>query len=117
MNGYVQVILDCYHHKSPNKPQLHPHKNTDISYESTVQYSAKADSIPPLNTLVIKRVQVIVGVLLYYAQAVDNNLIVDISAIGDQQASAIKYNLDAMTQLLDYVATYQNDDTTYRAEA
>ena len=84
MNEYVQGILDCYRHVSPKKIQIYPHKKIDISHDSMFQYSTEADSSPPLNILVIKRVQGIVGVLLYYVRAIDTNPLVSLSTIGYQ---------------------------------
>ena len=62
-----------------------------------VQYAAEANSIPHLNTLGIKQVQGIVSSLLYYVWSANNNLLVYLSAIGDQQASATTLKLDAIT--------------------
>ena len=46
------------------------------------------DTIPPLNDKGIKRVQGILGDLLYVGKAVNNKLLVALSAIGAQQAAA-----------------------------
>ena len=43
---------------------------------------------PPLNEKGIKRIQGIVGALLYAGRAVNNKLIVALSAIGAQQSAA-----------------------------
>ena len=73
------------------------------------------DTSAPLNASGIKRVQGIVGALLYYARAVDNKLLVALNAIGTQQAAATEAAAAAISQLLDYVATYPNDGTIYRS--
>ena len=54
----------------------------------------------------IKRVQDIVGALLYYARAFDNKLLVALSTIGGQQAADTEKTNEAINQLLDYCATY-----------
>ena len=64
------------------------------------------DNSPPLNDKGIKRVQGIVGDLLYFWIAVNNKLIVALSAIGAQQAAATEETADSIEKLLDYVATY-----------
>ena len=46
------------------------------------------DTSPPLNDKGIKRLQGIVGALLYVGRSVNNKLLVDLSAIGAQQAAA-----------------------------
>ena len=62
-----------------------------------------------------KRVQGIVGALLYYAHDVDNKLLFCLSAIGAQQASATQQTNEAIDQILDYCATYPADGILYRS--
>ena len=47
--------------------------------------------------------------IIYVGRAVNNKLLVALSAIGAQQASATEDTAAAMEQLLDYVETYPND--------
>ena len=54
------------------------------------------------------------GALLYVGRAVHNKLLVELSAIGPQQASVTEDTAAASGQLLDYVATYPNDDILFR---
>ena len=117
MNGYVQDTLYFYHCTPPKKIQLSPHKHTYISYGYSVQYAMKANSIPPLNLLVIKLFQFIVFVLLYYSWSVDNKLPVALGAIGSHQSSATERTSAAITQLLNYIATYPNYIITYCASS
>ena len=72
------------------------------------------NTIPPLNEKGIKRVQVIVGSLLYVGGAVNKKLLVALSAIGAQQSSATEETAAAIEQLLDYVATYPDDGIIFR---
>jgi hypothetical protein len=60
-------------------------------------------------------VQEIVGSLLYYAQAVDNKLLVALSAIAACQAKVTVATEQAVNLLLNYVATYPNDGIVYCA--
>ena len=62
-----------------------------------------------------KRIQEIIGALLYYARAFHNKLLLALSAIGDQQAAATEDTSDTIKQILDYVVTYPNDGIVYRA--
>ena len=64
---------------------------------------------PPLDSQGTKRVQGIVGALLYYAHAVNNKLLVGLSAIGSQQASAKQRTNEPIDQILDYCTTYPVD--------
>ena len=54
------------------------------------------------------------GALLYVGRAVNNKLLVALSAIGAQQAAATEDTAVAIEQLLDYVATYPNDGILFR---
>ena len=99
----------------PLKPQLSPHKHREIQYGAKTQTAIEADTSPPLDAKGVKRVQQIVGGLLYYARAVDNKLLVALNAIGMQQSAATEDTDTAVSQLLDYVATYPNDGTIYRS--
>ncbi len=63
----------------------------------------------------IKRVQKIIGSLLYYAQAVDNKLLVALNAISARQAKATVHIEQLIDMLLNYVPTYPNNSIVYRA--
>ena len=115
MDGYVEAVLRKYGHIKPSKPQLSPHKHRPIVYGSKGQDTPEEDTSAKLDDEGIKRVQGIVGALLYYARAVDNKLLVGLSAIGSQQAAATEQTMEAVNQILDYAATYPSDGITYRA--
>ena len=111
MKKYIHNLLVKFDHPQPLKPQLSPHKHRAIQYGAKVQKALEEDTSAPLPVTGIKRVQGIVGALLYYARAVDNTLLVALNAIGTQQAAATEATDAAVSQLLDYVATYPNDST------
>ena len=90
MKGYISKVLLKYGHPIPKKPQFSPHKHREVIYGAKDQLAPEDDTTPPLDSQGTKRVQVIVGNLLYYARAVDNKLLVGLSDIGSQQASANK---------------------------
>ena len=117
MDGYVRNLLHREGHVAPAKPQLSPHKHREIVYGAKHQYSDVADTSPALDAKGITRVQRIVGALLYYGRAVNNKLLVALSAIGTQQAAATEQTNVAVAQLLDHVATYPDDGILFRASA
>ena len=86
MDGYILDLRNKYGHMTPKKTKYSPHKHRPIYYGATHQIVQPTDTIPPLNYKVIKRVQVIVGALLYVVRAVKKKLIVALSAIGAKQA-------------------------------
>jgi hypothetical protein len=74
----------------------------------------KADTTELLGNHRKHQVQEIVGSLLYYAQAVDNKLLVALSAIAAHQSCATVATEQAVHLLLDYVATYPSDGIVYQ---
>jgi hypothetical protein len=115
MRNYIADVLCKFNHPLPKKPQHTPHAHQPITYGTTEQLLPDDDTSPPLDAVGVKRIQAIVGSLLYYARAVDNKLLATLSAISSQQAVATENTAKAVHQLLDYVATYPNDGITYRA--
>ena len=115
MKNYIDNLLLKYNHPRPKKPQHSPHAHREIVYGAKEQLLPEADTSPPLDEAGIKRIQGIIGSLLYYARAVDNKLLATLSAISSQQSKATENTAKAVNQLLDYVATYPSDGITYRA--
>ena len=73
------------------------------------------DTSPPLDEAVIKRIQAIVGAVLFYGRAVENKLLVTLNSIGTLESAATEATNAAFNQMLDYLATYPNDGIVYRA--
>ena len=113
MKEYIDDFLLKYVHAKPMHPQLNPHKHLQIKYGAKQQLRPEDDTSLSIDTTGVKNIQAIIGALLYYAHAVDNKLIVSLSAIGAQQASATESTVDAINQLIDYIATYPNDSNVY----
>ena len=67
MYEYITSVLLKYGHSCPRKPQLSPHKHRQVIYGAKEQLTPEDDTSPPLDNQVTKRVQDIVGALLYYA--------------------------------------------------
>ena len=113
MKNYIANLLVALNHPAPKKPQLSPHQCREIKYGSKVQHAHEEDTSAPLDPSGIQRVQKIVGSLLWIGRAVNNKLLVALSAIGYQQASATESKNDTIHQLLDYCATYPDDGILY----
>jgi hypothetical protein len=62
------------------------------------------DNMPKLDKKGIKRVQKIVGSILYYTQAVNITVLMALSTIAVNQTKASKRTMEQCTQLLDYLA-------------
>ena len=99
---------------APKKPQYSPHKHRPIDYGATQQVVQPTNTSPLLNEKGIKRIQGIVVALLYVGRAVNNKLLVALSAIGAQQAAATEDTAAAIEKLLYYVATCPNYGILFR---
>ena len=73
------------------------------------------DTSKPLNDAGVRHVQQIVGALLWIGWAMNSKLLVALSTIGSQQASATKATNWAIHQILDYCATYNDYGILYQA--
>jgi hypothetical protein len=71
--------------------------------------------MPKLDKKGIKRVQKIVGSILYYAQAVDMTVLMVLSTIAVDQMKATEQRMEQCMQLLDYLA--HNADAKVRFHA
>jgi hypothetical protein len=109
MPGHIENLLIKFKHPCPLKPRLSPYKCQPIAYGAKSQLTPDADTSKLLDDNRKHRIQEIVGSLLYYARAVDNKLLVALSAIAARQACATVATEQAVHLLLDYVATYPAD--------
>jgi hypothetical protein len=79
------------------------------------QWKIDPDSFELLDASRKRHIQEIVGSLLFYARAVNNKLLVALSAVSTRQSKATVAIEQAVNLLLDYVATYPNDGIVYQA--
>ena len=113
--GWIHIgPQKCFSAYATKKNQFSPNKHRPIDYGATQQLLQLTDTSQPLNEKGIKRIQGIVGALLHVGRAVNNKLLVALSAIGSQQAAATDDTAEAIKQILDYVATYPSDGILFR---
>ena len=117
MPGYIDKLLLKFKHPQPRRRQLSLYKCLPIVYGAKQQLTLLHSTSEPLINNRKQRIQEILGALLYYAQAVDNKLLVALSAIASRQATATIGTERAVHLLLDYVAIYPNDEIVYRTSS
>jgi hypothetical protein len=115
MPRYIDNLLLKFKHPCPLKPQLSPYTCLPISYGTRTQFSLDEDISELLDNAHNHRIQEIIGSLLYYARAVDNKLLVVLSAFADKQSKATLATEQAVHLQLNYVAAYPNDSIIYHA--
>jgi hypothetical protein len=113
MPNYIPKALLKYQHPHPVFPQHQPLQNVPIQYGQRVQ-PVVVDTSAPLTPAALKRVQDIVGTLLYYGRAVDPTLLTAVSSIATRQSNGTQAVAIACDQLLDYVATHPNAGIRYK---
>jgi len=115
MPGYIEKLLARFEHKQPTKPQHSPHAAPPQSFGQTAQNPVEHDTLPILPPPRIKRIQQIVGTIMYYARAVDLTTLVALSSIASEQSVATKAMEQCITQLLNYLYTHKDATLQYVA--
>ena len=115
MPGYIERALTRFRHPFPKKLQHNPAHYVQPEYGTKVQYEPDADTSEKLDTIGKKRIQEVLGTLLYYARAVDPTLLVTVSSLARQQKDPTIKTMAAVNHLLDYCATHPNAVTRFHA--
>ena len=90
MPGYIKKKLQEYEHVRPRKVQTCPYSPEPKKFGSKAQAPFPPDASPKLDEKGIKRIQKIVGSILYYPQAVDMTVLAVLSTIAIDQTKATK---------------------------
>jgi hypothetical protein len=114
MLGYIEKALVRFNHAPPDKSQNQPHPHTVPIYGATIQYAKHIGQSSAATKANQKYIRQVVGVLLYYARAVDPTLLVTLSTLASAQAAPTEYTMSLVKCLLDYVATQPNTILTYK---
>eukprot|EP00804_Cyclotella_cryptica_P023697 CCRYP_019320-RA/>CCRYP_019320-RA protein AED:0.37 eAED:0.35 QI:0/0/0/1/1/1/6/0/1607 len=113
--GYIKKVLQRFQHDTPTTPQHCPYQPHPKTFGTNSQDTLPPDDSKPLDADGVKRVQQVVGSLLFYARAVDNTILPALSTIASSQAAATELTLAQCTQLLDYCASNPDATIQYRA--
>jgi hypothetical protein len=115
MPGYIENVLHKFQHKPLNRPKHAPYPARKPQYGSKVQLTPEFVDSPTLSPEGGKRIQQVIGALLYYAQAVDPPLMAASSSLASQQATATEDTSTKLLQLINYCATHPNATIRYHA--
>jgi hypothetical protein len=117
MPHYVKKALLCFHHQSPGKPQHSPHQWNAPIYGAKTQFTTPTD--PNFTQLTPKEktyVQEVIGTFLFYAQAIDSNMLTTVGLLTSNLTLSpfltLKHKID---QFLDYASTHPNASVKYVA--
>ena len=115
MPNYIKKKLQEYKHILPKKPQYCPYLPEPKKFGTETQSPLPPDNTPPLDEKGIKRVQQIVGSILYYARAVDLTVLMALSSIAVEQTKATERTMKRCCELLDYLATQSEAKIRFHA--
>jgi hypothetical protein len=115
MPGYIANALHKIQHKTPDRPQHTPYPSRTPQYGSKVQLTPEIFDSPVLTPQGKKRIQQVVGALLYYGRATDSTIMTSISSLTSQQATATEYTEAKLIHLLNYCATHPDATIRYSA--
>ena len=113
MPGYIEKALQRFQHPVPVNSQDSPHAWTQPNYGAKQQLTSAPDTSPKLAKDGIKRLQEVIGTLLYYARAIDNTMLVALGTLASAQTKGTQATLNALTQLLDYAASHPDATIRY----
>lgn len=108
MPMYITDMLHKFQHPPPSRAQNSPSSFARPVFGATITPPILDDTSSLLDPDGIKRVQQIVGTLLYYARAVDPTMLVALNDIAAQQSSPTTNTLKALNHLLDYSSSNPN---------
>ena len=115
MPGYIKKKLKHYDHAFLNCAQSCPYSPKPKSYGAKAQAPLPEDNSKPLDMNGIRKIQRIVGSILYYAIAVDMTVLMALSSIASEQMTATEKTQKRCVQLLDYLASNSEAKVRYRA--
>ena len=115
MPGYVTAALLRFCHQLKNNKQLSPHHHVAPTYGARVQFAELEEDTPLLPEELIKFIQQVVGVFLYYDISIDNIVLVSLSNIGSEQSRATFKTMDEVQQILDYLESNPNGTISFHA--
>jgi len=115
MPGYIDRALKRFQHPHPRRPEHSPHAWQKPNYGAKTQFAPDPDATPALDASDCKRVQEVIGVLLYYARAIDATMLAALGTLATQQAKGTKATMEALTQLLNYCTTHPHAVIRYHA--
>ena len=107
MPGYIEAILNRFHHPRPITPELAPHRYASRSFRvANGQEPIPDNNADRLDTSGIFCVQRVIGCILHYARAINITLLPALTKMVSDQAKATEETLAATKKLLDFVATF-----------
>jgi hypothetical protein len=115
MPNYIEKALQRFGVQPLKRRTDAPCSYTQPVYGKAVQQLATEDNTEPLGAADTKFIQEVVGVIAYYARAVDPTMLTAVNKIGSTQANPTQAVLHETMHLLHYAATWPDAVIVYHA--
>jgi hypothetical protein len=115
MPNYIEKALQRFGIEPQKRRTDSPCSYVQPVYGKAVQQLATEDTTEPLSAADTKFVQEVVGVIAYYARAVDPTMLTAVNKIGSTQARPTQAVLKETMHLLHYAATWPDAVIVYHA--
>ena len=102
-------------HEKPTKPQHSPYQALPQIFGTGVQTTVSPYALPQLDNTRKRKVQQVIGGVLYYARTIDITVLPALGTITREQSQAIVMTKKKVSQLLDYLATKPNAKVRFYA--
>jgi hypothetical protein len=112
--GYIERTLLSLNVIKSEKPVHNPVKYIPPVYGSNLTQQSYVDTSPRLDALQTKRIERIVGKLLYYARIIDSTMLVAVTKLASQQAAPTIETLEAAELLLQYAAHHPDAEVVFK---
>ena len=115
MPSYVRKALHRFQHTMRGGKEYSPHTCALIQYVQRVHYADTLDAAEYLSEKETNLIQQVCGTFLYYAIAIDNTIIPDLSDIYSDNYKATNNTEKQVAKLLNYLASNPHAEIKYRA--
>ena len=115
MPSYVEDALQCFEHPVPTRRQDSPYPWQRPNYGAKQQLTTPIDDAPALSAEHIMLIREVVGVLLYYARALDNTMMVALNSLAAAASDGTETLLDKLVHFLNYAASHPDAVLRYSA--
>jgi hypothetical protein len=99
----------------PTSTQHSPHCCTTSQYGAKVQLTSPVDESPRITPAHVTHLQQAIGTFLYYARAVDSNMLVPLVSLAAAQTEATTATLKHLHHFLNYAITNPNAKVRFSA--
>jgi len=115
MPNYIECALKQFQHPHPKCPEHAPHAWTKPTHGAAMQVTPDPDQTLTLDAADCQHIQEVIGVLQYYAWAVDPTLLTALGTLATQQSQSTQATMEALMQLFNYCATHPDASICYHA--